>query len=311
MATKVPSYKYVGGSHSSEVKDGYWYIYLKGSGTLTLDYAKKSVDVFLVGGGGGAAFNRSGGGGGGYTKTVKAQTLAAKTGYSITVGAGGTGGTSASPTGVRGGTSSATGINTACTAAGGYPGIADAGKGGDGGSGGGGGTDTSQSGLYGLGGYNGGDGYGSTSAFNSVRNGKGQGTITRAFEEETGTMYAGGGSGGYYGQEVASIPGSQGGGGYGGVNARGGDGEANTGGGGGGGGMNTGGGNGGSGIVIIRGKEDDLIPVWYNGVQLAKIFFNGVELEHLSYGGKQLYARVTRFMRRWRACLNCPEPEFA
>ena len=300
MATKVPSYKYVGGSHSNEVKDGYWYIYLKGSGTLTLDYKKTGVEVCVVGGGAGGysdADTRDGGAGGkgGAVVNKTNVTIAPGTGYPVTVGAGGYGAKalSSSSEATAGSASSAFGT----TAAGG----AVQASGGNGAAGTGGAHPFSDSSLAMVGGSGGGGGigvYGSTGSSSTSRDG--------------GLGVAGGGNGGeaaFYGAGKAGTSGAE-----------------NTGGGGGGEGNNhtweeydgswsfaSGGkaGDGGSGIVIVRGKEDDLIPVWYNGVQLAKIFFNGVELEHLSYGGKQLYARVIKLIRRWRACLNCPEPEFA
>ena len=94
MATKVPAYSFSNSSHSSKVADGYWYIYLKASGTLKLTYAKNDVEVFLVGGGGGGCggwSNSCGGGGGGYTKTVKGVSITAGTANSIVVGKGGAG----------------------------------------------------------------------------------------------------------------------------------------------------------------------------------------------------------------------------
>ena len=109
MATKVPSYTFSGTS-SAEVRDGYWYIYLKSTGTLRLTYAKKDVAVLAVGGGGKGGFGwydsayGAGGGGAGYHKEKSGQSLAAGTDYSITVGKGakgysgdygGTGGTTA------------------------------------------------------------------------------------------------------------------------------------------------------------------------------------------------------------------------
>ena len=50
-------------------------------------------------------------------------------------------------------------------------------------------------------------------------------------------------------------------------------------------------GNGGSGIVIIRGTQDDYIPVIFNGTQLDKIIYNGVTLTSLIYNGTKLYCR--------------------
>ena len=116
MATKVPSYTFSGTS-SAEVRDGYWYIYLKSTGTLRMTYAKQNVDVLAVGGGGkggsgwydchyGAA-----GGGAGYHKEKSGQSLAAGTDYSITVGKGATG--YSGDYGGTGGTTTAFGLSAA------------------------------------------------------------------------------------------------------------------------------------------------------------------------------------------------------
>lgn len=51
MATKVPAYTYSGQS-SSEVRNGYWYIYLKTNGTLKFTYTK-ALDACIVAGGAG------------------------------------------------------------------------------------------------------------------------------------------------------------------------------------------------------------------------------------------------------------------
>lgn len=51
---------------------------------------------------------------------------------------------------------------------------------------------------------------------------------------------------------------------------------------------------GGSGVVIIRGTEDDLIPVFFNGTQLSKIIFNGVTLTGLIKDGTRIFARRVR-----------------
>ena len=59
MATKIPSYEYTG-THSSELKGGYWYIYLKSSGTLKFTYDKKAVAACIVGGGAGGKGDRIG-----------------------------------------------------------------------------------------------------------------------------------------------------------------------------------------------------------------------------------------------------------
>ena len=118
----------------------------------------------------------------------------------------------------------------------------------------------------------------------------------------------GGGGSGAGGLALAGGAGGGGKGGRGGIDAvDGGDGEdgaANTGGGAGGAG---GGwheepyqsrpgkaGSGGSGIVIIRGTQDDYIPVIFNGTQLDRIIYNGVTLTSLIYNGTKLYCRKFR-----------------
>ena len=68
------------------------------SGTLTYNRAA-SIDLFAVGGGGGAIW---GAGGGGYTATTLAQSIAAGSSLSVTVGEGGAGRTCGSTTGTAG-----------------------------------------------------------------------------------------------------------------------------------------------------------------------------------------------------------------
>lgn len=72
------------------------------------------------------------------------------------------------------------------------------------------------------------------------------------------------------------------------------NGEDGMGAGGGGGAYNLAGGSGGSGIVILRGTEDDFLPVKFGGVQLSKILFNGEEVTGLVYGGTTIFARRCR-----------------
>ena len=77
-------------------------------------------------------------------------------------------------------------------------------------------------------------------------------------------------------------------------------GQANTGGGAGGPGggyEGTQGGEaaaGGSGIVILRGTQDDLIPVFFNGVQLSEIWLNGVKATGLIRDGVRVFMRAIR-----------------
>lgn len=219
------------------------------SGTLVLENSV-TIDAFLVGGGGGGGTYRSGGGGGGYTKTARKIQLVAGQEYEIVIGEGGAS-VKGSP-GETGGTTSAFGY-TAKGGAGGGTNATGNRKGGTGGSGGGGGASTG--GKAGAGGSNGGNGGAGSGGSNTSGNGAagtGQGYTTRAFGEEYGNVYAGGGAGASAnGNDVTTIV--AGGAGGGGNSAE--AGKENTGGGGGGGGYVNAdgvGGAGGSGIVIIR-----------------------------------------------------------
>lgn len=259
MATKVPAYTYSGES-SSEMIGNYWYIYLKSSGTLNLSYAKRTVDIFLQGGGGGGATssgNDGGGGGAGGYQTTRYGIGVESGAQSITVGAGGKANNAGEAT-------SALGYTAGGGAAGsgrdpGTAGTAAGGKGGwywDGNN-------------QGEGGSNG-------------SNGK------LAFG--TGSTYYGAGGGG----AKAKFGSHQGAGGVTGGGAGGsGNATANTGSGGGGGYDNNAapGGTGGSGIVILRGTEDDFLPVYFNGTRLQRMFFNGEPVTGFVFGGVRLFAR--------------------
>ena len=218
------------------------------SGTLVL--FPGNYDVFLVGGGGNGGVEgtyEGGGGGGGYTKTISAVAISARTEVDITVGAA---------TGVSSFVSSGLSLNY--TANGGSSGGSN-GNGGSGGSGGGPYTNNNNNGYGGLDGSNGGPGVGKGNP------GTGQGTTTRMFGAEGGTLYSGGGGGAYgaYSSSISPNAGGQGGGGHGSVGYPGADAVAGT--------PNTGGGGGGtrtsspkaggSGIVIIRwGTAPELLP---------------------------------------------------
>lgn len=229
---KTPQYSYTG--ISEFIDDGHknWRLKFLTSGTLTL-MNDQILDVFCVGGGGGghsAAGNAAGGGGGGYTNTARG--IPAVSGvYEIVVGNGGAART-------RGGTSSAFGIS----ADGGKG--ATTGTGANGGSGGGAGARD--------GGSDGSDGFPYSSG-GAV--GEGQNSTTREFGDPSGTLYSGGGGGGYRSGQPTGH-GGEGGGGDGSTSqtGSGSNGAANTGGGG-GGAYNATGGSGGSGIVIIRNRR--------------------------------------------------------
>ena len=207
-----------------------WKIRFLTSGTFTVTNMygwNGELDVFLVGGGGGSGGSGSGstnqisgtGGGGGYTKTIKKIKVNLNQQYEVVIGSGGSAGIGEGNA-PSGGITSAfdSQVNGGVGGSGRY----GTGKGGDGGSGGGGGGAGSS-----PGGTDGSDGSGSNP-------GKGQGTTTKEFEEESGTVYS---NGGPSGSKKA--------------------GNVNTGNGAGGAAMHGGdGASGGSGIVVIRNARE-------------------------------------------------------
>lgn len=239
------------------------------SGTLTL--YPGTYDFFLVGGGSGSpqpvgktssVWGGSGGGSGGYTFTEKGFVVDRELNSPVIIGAGGVVKTAGANTSIDL-------VEKTITANGGTNQFAPGADGDDydtpsmrnGYSGGSGGASMSgQNGPRADGGSNGSNGVSSKQGRGTWDGGLGQGTTTRAFGEELGTLYAGGGGGASYGDATPGLGGA-GGGGNAGTNVsghlRGSDGTANTGGGGGGGkgGMNGGeqnGSFGGSGIIIVR-----------------------------------------------------------
>ena len=250
------------------------------SGTIVLFPGK--YDMFLVGGGasGGAESSHTqsesatGGGGSGYTTTQKSITISERTEANVTVGAGGVF-TYAKPyKSVAGGTTSIQSSSFSNNAQGGKStnsdtsGTDSAGEGTDGGSGGGARATAGNEAGH-IGGSNGSNGESNNIMGIITAGGVGQGSTTRAFGEDDGTLYAGGGGGGNItssSRATGSSAGGAGGGGNGGTynSPDGGTvynvstaGTANTGGGGGGGAINSAPANvrpqnGGSGIVIIR-----------------------------------------------------------
>ena len=274
---------WVNGENSSvSLMSDNWQVKFLTSGTLTVLGSLSNIDAFLVGGGGGAGKSgwdnlevRGGaGGGGGYTNT-KTNIAVEKKDYSVTIGNGGGFNTG-------GGTSSAFGVS----AGGGGRGRAfgwlsdgrkEADNAGNGGSGGGGicgGYGDPCAGNGGAGGSNGSGGYGGNtldctgrcvnygssggSGCDSNKGCKINGRVctnTRAFCEDGGEVYAGGGAGGDHenvgragngGGAGGMKNGTRTGGHIGTVTCR--NAVANTG----GGGNNYCGGSGASGIVIIR-----------------------------------------------------------
>lgn len=193
------------------------------SGTLTL--SPGTYDFFLVGGGGAGNI---GGGGGGYTQTYKSLQVHSLIRADVIVGS----------------TSGTTSVNHSSLT----PNLLEVNGGKtpndyDGGSGG--------SGGGGYGGHSGGSD-GSNGQGGTYAGGAGQGTTTRAFGENGGTLYAGGGGGGSGGNSSNGYGGAGGGGRGGGTSSSGVSGTTNTGGGGGGDYQASRPGQGGSGIVIIR-----------------------------------------------------------
>ena len=167
------------------------------SGTFTVPAGVRSIDVFCVGGGGGGGYNgidaprydmEFGGGGGGYTKTLRISVSPGQT-YAITIGNGG---------GI-GGAGGVTSFGNLVSAAGGQPGYTyrktSSGNshhaGGNGGSGGGHNPNLNTSTVTYSGGSDGSDGIGSVSS--GRIQGIGQHSTTRAFGEDSGTLYSGGG----------------------------------------------------------------------------------------------------------------------
>lgn len=263
----------------------------------------KSMDVFLVGGGGGAdgvyqyeshTIRAGSGAGGGRTGTTKLIDVVEKSQIDVHIGIGGRGGSGCQVISYSedsyheykdyysedgGATSLEYQVNEQSSQSiiviGGKRSIATQDgsvTGGDGGSGGGATAASSRKTITpyaGVGGSNGGNGanshyYYSGAERTDVLGGVGQGRTTRAFEEQNGTLYAGGGGAGASRVETntayvtsSATSGGSGGGGAGG-RTYGSSGSPNTGGGGGGGGyVNYSfsvrqGGNGGSGVAIIR-----------------------------------------------------------
>jgi hypothetical protein len=276
--------KATGGTIYSD--DLYYYHVFGSTGTFT-PLSSLSADVLVVaGGGGGGATNGAGGGAGGVFYAT-AQSLTA-TGYTCTVGGGGTGGTAASDSFGTSGTNSTFASLTAAVGGGYGAKNANAANGGSGGGGSntytaGTSTQTSTGGTgYGFGGgagasgaSAGGGGAGAAGSASGANQSGGAGGVgTTAFSSwvtatgigqlvsSTGYI-AGGGGGGADSRTASSTVGAGGfggggtgsGGAVGGVAGNGVAGTANTGGGGGGGGWTTGsvsGGAGGSGVVIVR-----------------------------------------------------------
>lgn len=245
------------------------------STTWTVPEGVRSIDIFCVGGGGGGDYGEntqntsvkpyySGtGGGGGYTRTAWKVAVVPAQKLKVIIGNGGTGG---KWTGKNNTTAPTDGSKTSVSVENGkllleaLGGKRGTNEGGDGGSGGGGSAEQDEA-KGGNGGSNGGNG----SRTDGTNGGNGQGTTTKAFGENTGTLYAGGGGAGGSDKSGTGGIGGPGGGGNGARANQGGtyndiplSGTANTGGGGGGGASwqhlaeRGSGADGGSGVCIIR-----------------------------------------------------------
>jgi hypothetical protein len=245
-------------------------------GTDALGPVPFTADLLVVAGGGGGGPTGFGGGGGAGGLIDTTTTITVATNYTVTIGAGGTGGS----------TNGADSVAFSQTAIGGGKGGTHLGNGTAGGSGGGGGGDATTSGGLGTSGQgnNGGTGFdpapgegsgggGGAGAVGgngaAAAPGSGAGGVGINWKS-LGTFYAGGGGGGtgradQYPAATPAAVGGNGGGGAGGMtNGFGGPnsiaptaGTANRGGGGGGGSATSqttgpGGANGGSGIVIVK-----------------------------------------------------------
>lgn len=251
---------------------------------LALDAADNTsllsrVEVLVVaGGGGGGAYAAGAGGGAGGLIYNSSFSVSVGTAYTVTVGAGGTGGVWSTPLATNGGNSVFGSLTAVGGGAAGRGWSDNAGSSGGSGGGGGGSDGVSSPGLQAAGGagtsgQGNAGGYGLRVSTNSGSAGGGGGAggvganATNAAAGNGGigllydisgipTYYAGGGGGGGYNAVSVQGTGGLGGGGNGGNgNSISLAGTANTGGGGGGNnaaGGNTSGGNGGSGIVIVR-----------------------------------------------------------
>jgi hypothetical protein len=279
--TPAPSSAPYATGGDSIVFDGtYWIHTFYSSGTFT---PKKGLtcDYLVVAGGGGGGRVGGGGGAGGLRSTVTATggggslesalSLAANTGYTVTIGAGGAGSTDRANKGSNGSNSV---FSTITSTAGGGGGSYNNASGATGGSGGGttwsgqggtGGSGTANQGYAGgtsSGGASSGGGGASAVGANGTSSGGGAGGagVASSITGSSVTRAGGGGGGGGEdggGNQTSAGAGGSGGGGAGSTgtaNAT--SGTANTGGGGGGSRDQAGGGGnggaGGSGIVIVR-----------------------------------------------------------
>jgi hypothetical protein len=226
-----------------------------------------AVEYLVVGGGGGGGDTGGGGGGGGQVKTGSVSLLSGS--FGVTIGNGGTGGTSAGTPASNGGTTTLSLPTPVVSIGGGGGGMGLSPNGSSGGNGGGGGhlnngNPPGVGGTAAVGGFAGGNanniiggGGGGAGGAGGSATGSNGGIGVSSSISGSATFYGGGGGGGSW--QVGTGPGlgGQGGGGSGGTGysplAT--SGAANTGGGGGGSGNSQStpvAKNGGSGIVIVR-----------------------------------------------------------
>ena len=275
---------YASGGDIIQTDGTYWYHAFLSSGTFT-PAKGLSCDVLVVAGGGGGGYQQGAGAGAGGLLAFTSQGLASNTAQTVTIGAGGVGGTSSTKYGTNGGDSQFGSLTL--VKGGGYGGASGAVSGNTGGSGGGawvassssGGSATSgqgnaggssASGTTGAGGGGGAGAAGQTgqASYNGGAGGigyystltDGAGAVLNVGQLSSGHYYfAGGGGGGANGFGGSSSGAGGLGGGAAGTNS---DtlpsaGTPNTGGGGAGGGQGStapvnGGSKGGAGIVIVR-----------------------------------------------------------
>jgi len=251
----------------------YFYHVFGATGTFTPTQSL-TADVLVVAGGGGSGRYYGGGAGAGGLTYYASQSLTA-TGYTCTVGAGGSAGTASTGSSGTQGSNSQFGALTASVggglSGGSNSGAVNGGTGGSGGGGGGTGSGTGgaatsgqgyagsagSSGNAGGGGGGAGGAAGAASSNNGGDGGVGSstysswGVATGVGQNVSGTYYLAGGGGGSGAFHLGT--GGYGGGGLGGNDSyRGYDGSANTGGGGGGGSSVQVAGAGGSGVIIVR-----------------------------------------------------------
>jgi hypothetical protein len=273
--------KATGGIITYDATNDYWVHTFTASGTFTPTEDLTAEYLVIAGGGGGGATVGGGGGAGGYRCSVSGESsgggasaesplsLTASTGYTVTVGAGGSGATQTSQ--ANKGATGSNSVFSTITSDGGGGGGGNTSTGNSGGSGGGNGTAGSVASGTANQGYAGGDasdtaphygsgGGGGAGAVGqdgvSTKAGNGGAGVSSSITGSAITRAGGGGGSSYQGDETNLGLGAAGGGdggNFGGSSVSPTSGLPNTGGGAGGGNLTSGTApNGGSGIVIVR-----------------------------------------------------------